>query len=71
MAAPQTNNLIVNTNGGMTPHGIIDYDMFTIPDDMQVYYGNALIFDSGLVSLSRHGYLSITVQGLPQTFSSL
>ncbi len=52
-AAPQTNNLIVNTNGGTTSGTlIIDYDMFTIPDDMQVYYGNALIFDSGLVSLT-------------------
>jgi len=29
---------------------IIDYQFFGVPDFMHVYYDNALIFDSGLIS---------------------
>ncbi len=52
-AQSETNTLTINTNGGLSSGTlIIDYDMFTIPDDMRVYYNNALIFDSGLVSFT-------------------
>src|SRR5581483_4360869 len=50
-ALSETNSLIVNTNGGVSSGTLlIDYEMFTVPDDMRIYYGNALIFDSGLIS---------------------
>ncbi len=49
----ETNSLAINTNaapGLTTGTLIISYDMFTIPDDMRVFYQNVLIFDSGLIS---------------------
>ncbi len=52
-AQSETNTFTINTNGG-TSSGtlIINYNMYTIPDDMRVYYENVLIFDSGLVSFT-------------------
>lgn len=39
-------------NTGQTSGTItINYDFYTVPDDMRVYYDDALIYDSGLVSL--------------------
>jgi hypothetical protein len=37
----------VGTNSGTL---LINYDFFTIPDDMRVYYGGTRIFDSGLIN---------------------
>jgi len=42
-----TNILAVGQNNGIL---IIDYDFFTIPDDLRVYYDGNRIFDSGLIS---------------------
>jgi subtilisin-like proprotein convertase family protein len=42
-----TNIINVGTNSGTL---LINYNMFTVPDDLRVYYGGARIFDSGLIS---------------------
>ena len=45
-----TNVLHVGTNQGTL---FVSYDMYAEPDTMHVYYDNALIYDSGLVSYSN------------------
>ncbi len=42
-----TNTLLVGQNNGIL---IVDYDFYTIPDDMRVYYDGNRIFDSGMIS---------------------
>ena len=44
---PQTNIVNVSQTSGTVA---IDYDFFTAPDDMSVFYQGAKIFDSGLIS---------------------
>ncbi len=48
-SAPQTNGIIL-TNGQTTGTLLIDYQFFTVPDDLRVYYGGSRIFDSGLIN---------------------
>ena len=45
-----TNDLHVGQNQGTL---FVTYDMYAAPDDMRVYYDDALIYDSGLVSFSN------------------
>ena len=45
--AGSTNPINVLTNSGTL---LINYNMFTVPDDLRVYYQGARIFDSGLIS---------------------
>jgi len=51
--AANTNTLAVGANRGTL---LIDYTFFTIPDQMRVYYDNALIYDTGLVSGSNQTF---------------
>ncbi len=45
-----TNILHVGANQGTL---FVDYDFYALPDTMDVYYDNALIYDSGLVSYTN------------------
>src|SRR6185436_20598757 len=45
--APDTNTIATGVNEGTVQ---IDYDFFGIPDQIQVFYDGAVIFDTGSVS---------------------
>jgi subtilisin-like proprotein convertase family protein len=45
--AENVNNIALTTNFGTL---IVDYNMYTVPDDLRIYYDGVRIFDTGLVS---------------------
>lgn len=43
-------NSIALTNGQTAGTLVINYDFYTVPDDMRIYYAGTRIFDSGLIN---------------------
>src|SRR5581483_12146120 len=50
---PQEDDNVIDVTGISSGVLTITYDMFNAPDDLRVYYGTTLIFDTGLVAGSN------------------